>query len=308
MAEQEESGFVEGAEEAQDAPQAPAAELVGEKKPFVKKAELAKAFKASPKSQLSEAREREVQLTNLIGSQSRLIEQMERRLKELENYQSNRAAAEAKREQEMLDKTGVQKMGNGSLHAGAAAVTPPSNWNIPSLEPVLAPESDEGEATTFSSGWTDEVPMVIYNPHRQQVRIHDLKINPQDKEDVGLLLNPFTTVDLREYFDEAKIRSSRGLKHCLSKQIIVPASDDAGTGQPSVEPDSLQKRLSKAIGKVPRRGKVVRNPKTGKIEREQGIKDPELQRAAEQHVQQETTYDKQLAEEREYQESGSNIV
>lgn len=308
-----ESGFVaseaEGGSEA--SAEAPVESLVGAKrgaKPFVKKAGLTKAFGTSARDQLQESRDRELSLTNLIGQQNKLIEQLTTRLTAVEtNASAMRAEAVRAKESEMLAKTGVKKIGD-HLHGKGAMVTPTSNFNIPSLEPIVSPTEDEGEATTFSSGYDGEIPFVIHNPHRMQVRIHDLKMNPQDKEDVGLLLEPFTTVDLREYFPEKQISSSRGLRHVLSKGILVAAAEGAQIGRPSQEPDSVQKRLAKAIGKVPRRGKIQRNARTGKIEREQGINDPELETAVRQHVQQETVYDKELFEAREYEESGSNIV
>jgi len=145
---------------------------------------------------------------------------------------------------------------------------------------------------------------MIKNPHRQNVRVNDLK---SDKDDPGLILAPFEVVDLALTFDELKIKHSKGLKFALQHGMLVAADEQDEVGVPD-EPDSVQKRLTEAIGRVPRRGKVQRNPKTGKIEREQGINNPELETAARQHVQQETGYDRALQEQREFEESGSNIV
>ena len=280
--------------------------LVGqkEKRAYVKKAGLSKAFTATAKDQLSEARERELQLANFIAQQSKLIETMQSTIGQLQvemaAIRTQTAEAELdNREREMMEKTHVRKEG-GQMYSTGPTVTPPSRWNIPSRAPIYTPEDEEKAPAAF----VGVVPSKIKNPHRQNVRVNDLK---SDKDDPGLILAPFEVVDLALTFDELKIKHSKGLKFALQHGMLVAADEQDEVGVPD-EPDSVQKRLTEAIGRVPRRGKVQRNPKTGKIEREQGINYPELESAARQHVQQETGYDRALQEQREFEESGSNIV
>lgn len=290
------------------------AEFVGKKeapgldaKAFVKKANLKQAFTANPKDLLGEARDREVQLANMISQQSKLIEAMQTTISQLQLDVTAQKRTAVLSQAEMFNKTGVRKDGN-QLYSGGATVTPPSEWNIPSLQPIIT--SDEESAHSLSGGWAPgtEAPTKVRNPHRLYVRLHDLKMDKTDKEDVGYLVAPFETVDLTAFFDGGSVKMSRGLRHALAKGMLVAASEEEDIGIPANEPDSVQKRMAAAIGKVPRRGKVIRNPKTGKIERETGINDRELEAAAQAHVSQETMYDIALAEQREFETSGSNIV
>ena len=274
---------------------------------FVKKSPLTEeVFDADPATeQLNEAREREVQLSNFIGQQAKLIENLQKAVDELRKDVRGNKASQDVLQAEMLKKTGTRKEGD-NLYQEGPSVTPPSEWNIPSREPVLTSEEEEGEGRVYENKWTGKVPQKVKNPHRQAVRINDLKV---DKDAEGLLMHPFEVVDLlADGYPKDKIANSRGLKYALNRGMLIPAEKEEAVGMPETEPDSLQKRLASAIGKVPRRGKVKRNAKTGKLEKEQGISDPALEAAATQHIQQDTIYDKALREQREFEESGSNIV
>lgn len=291
-----------------------AAEFVGKKEtaaeapkaPFVKKAELKKAFTAGPKDLLVESRDREVQLANMISQQSKLIEAMQTTISQLQHDVTAQKTV-ALTQAEMLKKTGVRKE-EGQFYSGGPTVTPPSEWNIPSRQPVIA--SDEEGGHSLDGGWVPgtEAPTKVRNPHRLYVRLHDLKMDKTDKEDVGYLVAPFEVVDLAAFFDGGAVKMSRGLRHALAKGMLVAAGDEENIGIPENEPDSVQKRMSAAIGRVPRRGKIVRDPKTGKISKETGINDRDLEAAAQAHVGQITMYDLALAEQREFEEGGHNIV
>jgi len=294
----------ETAEEAQAKFEGP--EMVGTKKatrPYVKKAGLAKAFTTTAKEQIEEYRDREVQLANFISQQSKLIETMQGTIGQLQKEMAGIRAASVEREMdareaEMYDKTHVRRDGQ-QMYSTGPTVTPPSRWNIPSRAPIYRPEDEETPAA-----YTGVMPLKVRNPHRQNVRVNDLKT---DKEDPGLIIAPFEVVDLSQTFSEDKVKNSKGLRFAMQHGMLVEAGPEDEVGVPN-EPDSVQARLTKAIGRVPRRGKVTRNAKTGKIEREQGINDSELEQAAKQHVQQETGYDKALEEQREFESSGSNVV
>jgi len=211
----------------------------------------------------------------------------------------------------MLKKSGLRQKGNDLFAGPGGHVTPTSPWNIPNMASLhLAKEDDDPNLEDDTSlitapSYQGAVPLVVTNPGRDYVRVNDLK---NEKDDEGCLIQPFETIDLAEMFEEKKIRASRGLRYALKAGLLKPAKEGYSVGQPPAEPDSLQRRFAKYIGKVPRRAKVKRDPRTGKPIREQGIDDPALQAAAEAHVKQRTIYDKELEEVRELNESGQNIV